>query len=497
MPANQSGRPQRPWPTRALTSALVFALALAPVRLAHAQTLPDLGDAAQAILSPQQERRIGEQALREMRSSGAYLNDPEVNAYLNELGNRLVAASSEARQEFEFFAVNDNGINAFALPGGFVGVHTGLLLLAQSESELAAVLAHEIAHVTQHHIARMLAGQQRSMLLSLAALAGALLAARSGNSQATQAAIASAQGLSIQSQLDFTREHEREADRIGFQILEKSGFEVQAMPVLLERLQRAIRFADGNAPTYLRTHPITAERIADTQARAQGKPYRQVSDSADFHYVRALLRSYQGSAREAVAYFDGALAERKFNNEAATRYGLVASLLRAEEFERGQKELARLESLTTRHPMVEAMAGQMLLQSKQPDKAISRYQSALAAFPGHRQLVYDYPDALLRAGKVTEAVRFVESQLARRADDGILHQWAAKSYAAAGRRLKQHHHQGEFYAWQGNLRGAIDQLDLAIKAGDGDFYQISAVESRLRTMRKELAEQQKSVASAR
>src|SRR5438477_10871069 len=133
--------------------------------------LPDLGDAAQADLSPAQERKLGETVIRQLRAADAYMNDPEVNDYLNELGHRLIASSKDIKQDFEFFAVPDSTINAFALPGGYIGVHSGLILLTQNESELAGVLAHEISHVTQHHIARMIAGQKDSMLMSLAGLA--------------------------------------------------------------------------------------------------------------------------------------------------------------------------------------------------------------------------------------------------------------------------------------------------------------------------------------
>src|SRR4030095_3380524 len=171
--------------------------------------------------------------------------------------------------------------------------NTGLILLTQTESELAAVLAHEITHVTQHHFTRSMAGQQRSMAYALAALAVAIAASMSHSSsagQAANAAIASAQAIAIQSQLNYTRENEYEADRVGFQRLDAAGFDDTAMASLMQGLQKQTRFAESNVPSYLRTHPITYERISEAQARAQGKPYRQVPDSLDFHLVRALLK---------------------------------------------------------------------------------------------------------------------------------------------------------------------------------------------------------------
>jgi len=460
----------------------------------HAQTLPDLGDESQALLAPAQERKLGESVIRQIRASGGYMDDPEVNDYLNELGNRLVAAVPEGRLDFEFFAVPDSGINAFALPGGYVGVNTGLILLAQNESELASVLAHEISHVTQHHMSRMMAAQKGSMLLSLAALAVAIAAARSGGASsgdAASAALASAQALSIQTQLNFTRQNEYEADRIGFQRLDAAGYDVNAAAVFMERLQRSSRFADSNAPSYLRTHPITYERIAEAQSRAQGKPYRQVADSLDFHLVRALLRSYNGTPKEAVAGFDSAIAERKFNNEIAAHYGLVASLLRAADFKRAKEELATLERMAPPHPMIDAIAAHVYLDSGDIDRALKRFEAALARYPNKMQLVYDYPDALVTANRPRDAVAFLERELVRYPGDGRLHRSTAKAYAALGNRMQQHRHLAEVYAWQGDLRGAVVQLELAAKAGDGDFYQASVVETRLRALRQELLEQER------
>jgi predicted Zn-dependent protease len=463
-----------------LAGVLAFAVAvqgIAPATFAisasAAQSLPDLGDESQALYSPAQERKLGESVVRQIRAAGAYLEDPEVNDYLNGLGQRLVLAVPDNKHDFEFFAVADPSINAFALPGGYVGVNTGLILLTQTESELASVLAHEITHVTQHHFTRAMAGQQRSLLYAIAALAVAIAAARSGGSsagQATNAAIASAQAISMQSQLNYTRENEFEADRIGFQRLDAAGFDDSAMASLMQRLQKQTRFAESNVPSYLRTHPITYERISEAQGRAEGKPYRQVPDSLDFHLVRALLKSY--------------------TSEIAARYGLVASLLRANELPRAKVELAALDKIAPPHPMIEAMTGHVLMEAGDLDGAITRFASALQRYPNKMQLVYDYPEALLKANRAREAVAFLDRELERFPNNGPLHRLAAQAYADLGKKMQQYRHQGEFYAWQGNLRGAVFQYEQASKAGDGDFYQSSAVEARLRILRRELVEQQ-------
>ena len=491
-----SATPLQPAPSQAPQGGVFGSVPPGPAAPAPPprSSLPDLGDSAQAVMSPSQERRIGDAALKQLRAQGAYLNDPEVNDYLNELGRRLVAVRNDTRFDFTFFAVPDASINAFAMPGGYVGVNTGLILLTQSESELASVLAHEITHVTQNHMARFLENQKNALLMSLAALALALVAARSNSASSGDmvgAAVTSAQALTVQSQLNFTRENEYEADRIGFQRLEDAGFDVGGAASLMERMQKATRFADGSVPTYLRTHPVTYERIADAQTRAQNRPYRQVADSPDFQMVRALLRSYVGRGDEAVAWFDVALAEGKYNSEVATRYGLVAALLRDRQFDRAKRELATLERIAPPHPMIEAIAGHVLLETGEPAKAATRFEDALKRYPTKMQLVYDYPEALVAAGRPAEATAFVEAQLTRFPQDGTLHRIAAKAYAAQGKSLKQHYHLGEYYAWQGNLRLAIDQLELAVKAGDANFYESSVVETRLRALRREQDEQKK------
>jgi beta-barrel assembly-enhancing protease len=466
-----------------------------PLPRAYPQRLPDLGDVSQTDFSPAQERKLGETIVRQLRASGGYINDPEVNDYLNELGHRLIAASTDVKQDFEFFGVPDPQINAFALPGGFVGVNTGLILLAQSESELASVLAHEISHVTQHHLARALSAQKDSMLMSLAGLALAILASRGSSASSGDAAagaIAATQALTIQHQINFTRENEYEADRLGFQRLDAAGFDVTAMATFMQRLQSAMRFVEGSVPTYLRDHPVTYERIAEAQARAYGHPYRQVVDSLDFHLVRALLRSYQGEPREAVKWFDDAIAEHKYNNAIAAQYGLVAALLRTTDFARAKKELATLEKMAPQHPMIDAIAGHVLLESGDVDGAIKRFAAGVARYPNKMQLVYDYPDALLKAGRNVDAAKFVEQQLTRFPADGPLQLLAARAYAAQNREMLAHRHQAEYYAWQGNLKGAIDQLQIASKAKDGDFYQASVVDTRLRALQREAKDQDKS-----
>lgn len=448
---------------------------------AFAEGLPDLGDASQAVITPQQERQIGQQSMMRIRASSQFLDDPEVNDYLNQIGDRLVANSNEPALNFEFFALNDETVNAFAIPGGFIGVNAGLLLTTQSESELASVLAHEIAHVTQHHYARLLSGTQNDSLTSMAAIAVAILAARN-SPQTSQAAILGAQARAVQKRLDFTRMHEQEADRIGLDLLEKSGFNAHAMPEFLARLQRATRLLEGNAPNYLRTHPVTSERIADIENRVSKQPYRLIPDSLDFQLVRTKLIAAQKSGSDAVSYFDHALTDKKFGNPVAQRYGLVLSLLRNNDATQALQEMNILRTQVSGNALIDTLAGKVIAAQKNDQESLAYYKTAVENHPQYRALIYDYAQLLLRTGQAMRASHLLSERISRYPADITLYKLQAHAYQLLNMQLEQHQALAYSYAWQGNLRAAIEQLELAKQAG-GSFYQISTIESDLRELR--------------
>ena len=452
--------------------------------------LPDLGDVSQAAINPLQEREIGQQSMMQIRTGKQYLDDPEINEYLNQIGNKLVGFCNEPSLEFEFFAVNDYSVNAFALPGGFIGVNAGLLLITQSESELASVLAHEISHVTQHHLARMVAATQGDTMMSMAAIAVAILAARN-NPNATQATIAGVQAHTMQKQLDFTREHEQEADRIGFETLLKAGFNTHAMPEFLERLQRATRLIDGNAPNYLRTHPVTSDRIADIENRVSKQPYLLLPDSLNFQLVRIKLIGSQKTAKDAIRYFNDALTTHKFGNPVAQRYGLIIAQLRNKQVERAKIELEVLlkQTATTDSAMIATLAGQVKLAARDPDTS-EFYRAAVLNFPQHRALLYDYIDLLLKSNQADTAAKLLVDQVVLHPTETFLYDLQARCYSQLKMPFEQHQAQAYSFAWQGNLRSAIGQLEIAKHAG-GSFYQLSIIESDLHDLRKMLGEQSK------
>ncbi len=470
---------------------LVAAAALGIAPFALADDLPDLGESARADFSPQLERKIGERIMNDIRlHEPSYVDDPEINDYLSRFGSRLVAGSSNAGGDFHFFAIRDNTVNAFAMFGGFIGINTGTLLTAQSESELAGVVAHEISHVTQNHLARQIAKEKQNSIATMIAMGVGLLAARS-NSQVAGGMVVSAQAGAIQAQLAYSRDFEREADRVGYQTLEKSGFDVRGMGDFFERLQKAGRVYENNAPVYMRSHPMTIERISDMQNRAQDVPYRQVVDSLDFLLVRAKLRAQAGTPREAVAEFEAQLHDQKYSSELAVRYSLSYALLRAKDVAGAQREMNALKSLKFASPMISGLAAEIRIAAGDLPAAQAIYRDALQRYPQSKSLTYGYAEALYAGRQYDQALRFLDAQQQLHLSDFKLYGLQAKAFAASGKLLQQHRAQAEFYVLQGQLGEAVEQLMLAQRATDGNFYEQSAVDARLRELRKQQAEELK------
>lgn len=458
-----------------------------------AEGLPDLGEISQGDFSPVVERRVGEAIMLDIRlHEPTYLDDPEIRGYLNRLGSRLVAQSLEARQDFEFFALRDATLNAFAMPGGYIGVHSGLIVAAQSESELASVLAHEISHVTQHHLARQLNTQSQAQLPMLLSLAVAILASRAhAGGDFAQGALIAGQAAGIQHQLNYSRDFEREADRLGILLLDRAGFDIRGMSSFFERLQKFSRLYENNAPGYLRTHPLTTERIADIENRIRPMPYRQVPDSLDFLLVRAKIRATEGTPQDAVTDFEEQLRERKFTSEIMVRYGLAVSLSRARNFVAAEREVGELRRLKASSPLIESLAADLRKNQNDLAGALKILRPALDRYPQERGLAYALVETLLADGQTQAALRVTVDELQTYPTDAQMQRLQAKTYAALGKRLQQHRSLAEVYVLQGQLMEAIDQLQLAQKADDGNFYEHSQVDARLREIKVRQAEEVK------
>ena len=472
-----------------LMKRFILILLCSVTLVCYADGLPDLGDVSQEMITPAQERQIGEQSMYQIRADKSYLDDSEIADYLNQLGDLLVANCPEPAMEFEFFVIHDDAINAFAMPGGFVGVNTGLILLAENESELASVLGHEISHVTQHHFARMISGQKYDSLAALATIAVAILAARN-NPQAATAAIMGAEGGALQRQLNFTRANEQEADRIGIATLQKSGFDTRAMPAFFERMQRATRLAEGNTPSYLRTHPVTAERIADVDNRIQQMPFHLVPDNLNFQMVKAKIYATLKPPAEAIAYFRSALGDLKFGNPIANRYGLTLALLRNKQVSLATQEFATLQNQAPSNAMITTLDGRLRRIEGQDKNLAEFYRTATQNFPQHSALFYDYTEILLESHRDQDALKLLNEQIILHSNDARLYELQAKTFAALGRAQEEHHALAYNFILHGDLRGAIFQLELAKQSGT-DYYELSTIETELKQYKEIAAAQSK------
>lgn len=463
---------------------------LLPISIGQADELPELGDYSATVMSPLQEQAIANMIMRDVMASADVVRDVEMNDYLSALGYRLAANSPNPRQGFNFFIVQDNTINAFAMYGGVIGVHTGLILAANSESELASVLGHEIGHVVQRHLARMIASQKRDSILNMAGYALAILAARS-NPQLAAGALTAAGASGLQKQLDYTREHEREADRVGLQILENAGYDAHAMPGFFNTLMKNTRFVDGAAPSFLRTHPLTTERISDIKNRVDNLPYKQVQDSVEFLMVRAKLKANSGLAEQTVQYYEQLLKEKRYANEGAERYGYAIALMRKHDYVNAQSQIDWLKQNMSLHPYVLTLDAKLAEEQNQRIVANQRWQAGLQRYPEHRALLYGYIEHLLAAGQVDKALSLIKEKQPAWPDDPYFYDLMSRAYTMLGKNLLRHQAAGEAYARKFNLDRAIEQMELAAKAADGDFYQQSIVEARLKTLKSQVIQPEK------
>jgi predicted Zn-dependent protease len=498
---------------RLLAAATVIIACIAQAVVAppyvRAQNLPSLGDTEREELSPLMERKLGEQIMRDIRRNRDYLDDAPLQEYLNNLGASLLASRPEARGEAQydyfFFAVRDSMLNAFALPGGFIGVHSALVLAAQNESELASVMAHEIGHVAQRHIARMLGKQRQDALIPLASMVLAALAA-SSSPDASIALMMGGQGVAMQRQLNFSRDAEREADRVGLSILQDSGFDTSGMVSFFGRLQTASRAYNDSAPAYLRSHPLTTERIADIQARTRDLHYKQRADSLDFPLIQARLQVLKDTSpqglRDAAAVFERQLQQKNPTSTIAAKYGLALVALRegapakAQSLLQEARTAAQKSAAGGKNAILASLGIDIRLAANQPKEAVAEADAARNQFPLSRGIARQYADALLAAGQYDDATLYLRDQTQLYRQEQPLYELLAKAYAAQNKEALQHLALAESYALSGSLPAALDQLSIARRAPDASFYDQAIIDAREREFRarrlEELREEKRS-----
>ncbi len=474
-------------PSRPL-AILVLALFLTQSTIGYAIVdLPSIGEATESYLSTEQEQYYGEAFMRSIRASLDLVDDPEVQGYIESLGNRLVANTGIRDRNFTFFVIRDPMINAFAGPGGYIGINSGLILTAHTEAELASVVAHEIAHVTQRHIARAVeAASKMSVPVTAAILAAIILGAR-GGSQIGEAAIAAATAGSIQQQINFTRANEQEADRIGLQILANSGFEPRAMPRFFGRLHQASQFYDNLQLEFLRTHPVTISRISDTGNRAEQYPELNETLNGNYLLVRERVRlSQYADSRRSLEYYEAALEEIPEERQEAARYGYALALAAAGRSDEARAWLAPLlEREPERIPFRIALA-EIESAAGRPDRALEILRQTLALYPYHLPLTILHARSLLQDGQAAEAIALISDFHHARSTRPELLRLLAQARNQQGEASLAHQALADYHHLLGETRAAIEQLNLALRLiGEDEGHRESRLRARVQLLEDE------------
>jgi predicted Zn-dependent protease len=488
-------------------------------RTQHPQlVLPDLGDSSSAALSPTDEKLLGERIMRDIRRDPDYSRDPVFYDYLNTIGQHLIATAKKqgiAGLEgegsflinFELFGVRDKSINAFALPGGFIGVHTGLIVSAETESELASLLGHEIGHVTQKHIARMFGQQGTNSMIALASIILAVVAA-SRNPNAAQGLAMGGQALAIQNQLSYSRDAEREADRVGFQILEAGGFDVQGMPDFFHRMQRANSIMESGVPGYVRSHPLTTDRIADMQDRVRGLSKPKVNSSVEFYLLKARARLIQTTSSsnypELKQLYESLARKPEPIKQLEGNYGLALLSLKQQKITDAesylQKSRVLMQTVSAQGSPVqrsslslESTAVDILFAKGQHAEGLKQIAQIKATHPHSRSLNILTIEGQLKTRQHEQAINWLKTQTRAQPENSMWWGMLARAYSQAGKKALSHAALAEKYVADGAWIGGIEQMRLAKIAGDADFYQSSEIDARARQIqdlyRQELIQQ--------
>ena len=467
-----------------ITTALALALIIWSVGLAQAVdiTLPEIGDSAGSLISPQEEYQIGLSFYWQIQQSVDLIDDPEVVSYIQSIGYRIVAASDAPHLPFTFFMLPDASVNAFATPGGFIGVHSGLLLTSRSEDELASVLAHETAHITQRHLLRSFEkSKQMDIPMTVAMIAAALLGAV--DPAIGSAAIMAVQAGGIQTKINFTRMHEAEADNLGMSTLVRAGFDALAMPMFFERLQQTSRFySSGAVPDFLRTHPVTTSRIAEARGRAVTYPLkRQLSDTLQFYLMREKLRVMMATnLSQLTNYYENTLKTGGSINQTATRYGYSLALSAVGNHTQARKVLQKLIDEDDERLSYQLALANIEIAVGRLSAALKIYEESQKLYPDDQALTLMQVKALLLANLPQQATKLLLKQLDLGSPSRQLYKLLAEAKGSLGKKSQAHSWLAEYYYSSGRLERAADQLRLAAGFAKGDEYQLAKISSRLR-----------------
>ena len=465
----------------------LLALACLLATPAMADDLPSLGDASSSIVSPDQEHKLGRAWLGLLRAQVEQLPDPQLKEYVESSVYRLAESSQLQDRRLEFVLLKSPQLNAFAAPGGIIGVNGGLFLYAPNEAEYASVMAHELAHLSQRHFARGVEAQQRMQIPVMAAMLAGIVAAAAGAGDAGMAAIMSTQAAAIQEQRRFSRQNEQEADRIGLLNLEKAGYDPRAMPNMFERLMRQYRY-DSKPPEFLLTHPVTESRIADTRNRAEQLPAGGVENSLRYQLMRArvqlMFEETPGiSAKRFRAMLD---SDPKLD---AARYGLAIAQIKAGQLNEAREALTQLLATAPNEVAYNLAQVDLDITANRLPDAQKRVDRLLGLYPASYPLKQARVDLLLKQNKPQDAEKVLDDLARTRANDPDIWYQVAEVRGLAGNTIGLHQARAEYFALVGDFDQAIEQLDFAKRRASSNFPLAARIDAR----QQELIEQQKAV----
>jgi len=449
--------------------------------------LPDLGNSADNYLSDGEERDYARAMLMQMRAYGMMVEDPLIADFFADMGFRLVAQSDKPDMPFHFVVLDEKRVNAFAAPGGVVALHSGLILAAEDEHEVAGVLAHEIAHITQLHLYRSLESTQ-AMTIPIALGMLAIALAGGGSGEAITGALMSGSAMQQQVYINYTRANETEADRLGIITLARSGYDPEGMADFFERINRINRPAGEAPPEFLRTHPVTTNRIAEAKARAANLPKPELGDGLDFYLAQARLRALTAEHPErAIAWFRDALEEdSSLARVRANQYGLALALQRERVFGEARRLLEGLDEQDPHHLPYQLQLAALDLETGHEERARTRLEELHHGFPGNHAIAVQYAEALLHEkdpSLARQAKEVIDRQLRDRNDNPRLWELSARAASIAGQDVESAEALAESYFRSGAVDEALEQLELLQERDDLDYYQRSRVTARLEEMR--------------
>ena len=453
--------------------------------LTHAQTkeeiqLPELGDTTSGTISLQQEYQLGRGWLMAFRSQVHTVSDPLLQGYIEDISYKLATYSELKDRRLDIIVVHNRTINAFAVPGGVIGVHDGLLLQAETEAQLASVLAHELGHLSQRHFARGVEARQRSRISSMAGLlAGVILAATAGG-DAGMAAIAASQAASMQNQLRYSRLHEQEADRVGMQTMLRADMDPGGAAGMFEVMQRSARYAGNRPPEFLLTHPVTESRITDARNRSRQHPRQIYTDNMHFQLMRARVElSFIDNPGDAVKRFRA----KKSRHPSADQYGLVLALTTNGDFEEAQSLLDALKTASPNELSYTIAQAELDIASGKLLEAIELLNKNLSLTPHNHPLTMTLAHALLQANQPHKAEQLLQEHTQQKPHDPSVWYLLAETHGLAGNVIGVHQARAEYFVLNGILDRAIKQLTYALPLVKQDDLTSIKIKERIKQIK--------------